>query len=245
MNHPDWQRSLKWLLKISPSLSLLTQNKVCQTQRQLWLHCQWYLHANYLLVFWDYLMNSGGKVVPLRKIKLPQKFMAKEKHESLPARARTADVLTHPAFSIQAQTTGSSSVLLPRIWLLISHPLDEEVPWRGQAAAAGADCPDLTVPAQLGIPTSNGTERFQFRLRISLFFPQVIKATFSLPSVGFFEVAIEWSVNSPISSRKQSKTTACFPEQNQKKLKMPTLAKNSLPLQALVTWILLKENNIL
>lgn len=139
VNHKDGQRSPKWLLKMSPLLSLLTQIRSVELRAwwQLWLHCHSYLHANYHLVFCDYLMNSGGKVVPLRKMKLPQKFMTKEKHKSLPARAWIANVLTQPTASSQQpppsskQTSGSSSVFPPRSRLLISHLLAEDVCWIG------------------------------------------------------------------------------------------------------------------
>lgn len=156
VNHKDGQRSPKWLLKMSPLLSLLTQIRSVELRAwwQLWLHCHSYLHANYHLVFCDYLMNSGGKVVPLRKMKLPQKFMTKEKHKSLPARAWIANVLTQPtASNLHPQANkhlgavpsfppgvGSSS---PIFWLRMCAGL-------GQAAAAGAawqwpDCPSAAV----------------------------------------------------------------------------------------------------
>lgn len=86
---------------MSPSVSPRTQTRPTDlsAQWQLWPNCHQYLHVNYHLDFYNYLMNPGGKVVPLRKMKLLQKCMTKEKHKSLPARAWTTDVLTRPAAS--------------------------------------------------------------------------------------------------------------------------------------------------
>lgn len=71
---------------------------------QLWLSCLQCLHVNYHIVFYNYLMNSDSKVIPLRKMKLPRKCLTKKKHQSLPARAWTANALTHPAASVEEQT---------------------------------------------------------------------------------------------------------------------------------------------
>lgn len=170
--------SSKWFLKISPLISLLTQIRSVglRVRWQLCLHCHCSLHANYHLVFCNYLINSGGKVVPLRKIKLLQKFMTKEKHKSLAAGAWTTNVLTHPAdSSLHPQTDGESgSVLPPRSQPLISLLLDEEVPWLGACLVQGRllqlelHGSDQTAPAQLWILASNGRKGFQFRLPMSI-----------------------------------------------------------------------------
>lgn len=143
---------------------------------QLCLHCPCYLHANYHLVFCNYLINSGGKVVPLRKIKLLQKFKTKEKHKSLPARAWTTNVLTHPAASsLHPQADGESGSVLPlRSQPLISLLLHEEVPWLGACLVQGRllqlelHGSDQTAPAQLWILASSGRKGFQFRLPMSI-----------------------------------------------------------------------------
>lgn len=154
-----------------------------------------------------------GKLVPLRKMKLLQKLMIKEKHKSLPARAWTTNVLTHPAASsLHAQAD---------IWEQFC-PFPQESaphlpysgwggPWLGASLVQGRllqlelHGSDQTAPTQLWVPASNGRKEFQFRLPISLFFPLIIKVTFSLPSVRFFEDAIE------------DLSTALFPVENRAK----------------------------
>lgn len=74
--------------------------------------------------------------------------------------------------------------MLPRgSQALISCLLGQEMFCLGTSVLEGSGG---TAPAWLGTPDSDGrSQRFLFRLLVSLFFPLVIAVTFSLPSVGF------------------------------------------------------------
>jgi len=98
---------------------------------QLSLHCHQHPHVNYHLAFYNYLMNSGAKVVPLRKTKLPQNCMTKEKQKSLPARAGMAEVLTRAATSSLRPGAGSGQSrvrVCPSPQELAPHPPPSSFP---------------------------------------------------------------------------------------------------------------------
>lgn len=176
------------------SVSPLTQirSTTPSARWQLWLNSQRCRRVNHHSVFHNYLMNSGGKVVPLRKTQLLWNCMTKEKRKSLPARAWTANVLTHPAASDREQTdlgavlsfpsgVGSSS---PTFWARRCSGLGHLF---RRAACCSRSGVVVSGPLQRGCEARPVMEEKDFCLGFlrSLFCSVVIKVTFSLPSVGF------------------------------------------------------------